>query len=281
MEEFKQYMEDTVTRERQRPSSKDEKWPNLISALIRANDEAKKDDSKSRARLSDEEVRGNIFVFIVGGLETTAVTLGYALALLALSPEVQDWIIEELDEVLEDVEFMDYTKVFPKMKRIMAVMVSLFLSIHVSHTRPKRFLPFKRVKHGLMIEMDEHLFSKIITYSFSRIQTTTPLTQPTVRNPPRMGPRPTNPSRSSIPRSRTPHILFLLNPHPPPQHPTHAQLLGLAILAPQLPLAQKPSTPNAGSNRAPHLPLPPKNSCILFRNPASWPGALVRGFVLG
>lgn len=122
MREFRQYMDETVIRERKKTtSSEDTKIPNLISTLIRANDAAKSEDVQSKARLSDSELRGNIFVFTIGGLESTAITLSYTLAQLAVNPDIQNWVCEELTQAFgaEDVE---YTRVFPKLKRVMAIM---------------------------------------------------------------------------------------------------------------------------------------------------------------
>lgn len=124
MAEFRTYMDETVVREREKMSTEGEaKVLNLISTLIKANDAAKKDDAASKARLSDVELRGNIFIFTVGGLESTAITVAYSLALLAVHPEIQDWVAEEVDGIEGGME--DYAKVFPRLKRVMAVMVSL------------------------------------------------------------------------------------------------------------------------------------------------------------
>jgi cytochrome P450 len=102
--------------------------PTLISTLINANDEIKSDkDGVTKTRLSDIELRGNIFIFIGAGLEPTAITLSYALALLAIHPDIQAWVQEELDEMIKanGDDAMDYTSVFPKLKRVMAIMVSV------------------------------------------------------------------------------------------------------------------------------------------------------------
>jgi cytochrome P450 len=78
--------------------------------------------------LSEEEVMGNLFVFIVAGHETTAGTMYYALMLLALHPEMQSWVRENVDEALggrgSDVETWKYEEVFPKLGRVLCLMVS-------------------------------------------------------------------------------------------------------------------------------------------------------------
>ncbi|KAF9889986.1 hypothetical protein FE257_006666 [Aspergillus nanangensis] len=47
--------------------------------------------------LSKEEVQGNLFLFMFAGHETTANTLVYIIHLLAIFPEWQDWIGDEID----------------------------------------------------------------------------------------------------------------------------------------------------------------------------------------
>ncbi|KAK1917835.1 hypothetical protein P3342_000552 [Pyrenophora teres f. teres] len=125
MTEFRQYMDEIVAKERTRPRTEGTKGPNLISSLVNANDEGKTEAGKPKSRLSNGELRGNIFIFTVGGLESTSNTLSYALALLAAHPEVQIWLVEELNEAVKDCPDgdMDYATVFPRLKRTMAVMV--------------------------------------------------------------------------------------------------------------------------------------------------------------
>jgi cytochrome P450 len=124
MSEFRQYMDETVARERAKPLAPSDRKLNLISTLIKANDA----DGKTQARLSDTELRGNIFIFTVGGLESTSITLSYALTFLALHPEIQDWVAEEVQDVMKAGN-MEYTTVFPRLKRVMAVMVTPLISI--------------------------------------------------------------------------------------------------------------------------------------------------------
>lgn len=130
MTEFRQYMDEIVAKERTRPRTEGTKGPNLISSLVNANDEGKTEAGKPKSRLSNGELRGNIFIFTVGGLESTSNTLSYALALLAAHPEVQIWLVEELNEAVKDCPDgdMDYATVFPRLKRTMAVMVRTLVS---------------------------------------------------------------------------------------------------------------------------------------------------------
>lgn len=134
MHEFNMYLDETVTRERERDRSTagESTVPNLMSSLIRANDATKTAGVETKARLSDQELRGNIFIFTVGGLESTAITLAYAMALLAVHPEIQEWLYEEVREVSSERDKnQEYASVFPRLKRVMAVMVS-----HITSSTP-------------------------------------------------------------------------------------------------------------------------------------------------
>jgi cytochrome P450 len=79
------------------------------------------------ATLSEQEMIGNIFVFVVAGHETTAITLQTALLLLACEPHIQREVHKEIDSIWaekksgEDLVYEDYGK----MRYIMAVMVRL------------------------------------------------------------------------------------------------------------------------------------------------------------
>lgn len=123
--EFRLYMDEMLARERRiMASDPGNAKPNLISTLIRTSDEAKAEGVNSSVRLTDDEIKGNVFVFNLAGHDTTANTLAYAIALLAVHPEVQDWVYEEVKSVFrEDGEGLAYESVFPRLKRVMAVMV--------------------------------------------------------------------------------------------------------------------------------------------------------------
>jgi hypothetical protein len=88
-------------------------------------------DSSGSSYLTEEEIAGNLFVFTAAGFDTTANTMSYAVTLLAVYPEWQTWIQNEIDNVLggppagqEDEILPDYEITFPKLMRCMAVMVS-------------------------------------------------------------------------------------------------------------------------------------------------------------
>ena len=125
--QLQMYMEEMLARERQLISKRMPGKGNLMSALIRASEEAKevgKDGSMQGLR--DEEIFGNIFLYSLAGHETTANTLAFAIMLLAAYPEWQDWIAEEIDNVFESGESSKasaYENVFPRLRRCLAIMV--------------------------------------------------------------------------------------------------------------------------------------------------------------
>ncbi|KAL7268289.1 hypothetical protein RUND412_009090 [Rhizina undulata] len=72
-----------------------------------------------------EELRGNAFMYIFAGHESTGVALHLILILLAVHTDVQEWLIERLDEDLEDLdedpEKWDYS-VYQKLVSVQCVM---------------------------------------------------------------------------------------------------------------------------------------------------------------
>ncbi|GGL09669.1 cytochrome P450 [Mangrovihabitans endophyticus] len=69
----------------------------LLSALIGAVDEESEGGQK---QLSDSELADEALTFFLGGMETTAITLAWALHLLSTHPDVQHRMQAETDEVL-------------------------------------------------------------------------------------------------------------------------------------------------------------------------------------
>jgi cytochrome P450 len=114
--------------EAERKSARSDASPrnNMMSTLVRLSDSAKNsEDINSKSQnLSEEEILGNLFQFTAAGFDTTANTMAYAITILAIEPKWQDWIIEEIDSVLNGEHENNYTKTFPKLSRCLALMVS-------------------------------------------------------------------------------------------------------------------------------------------------------------
>jgi cytochrome P450 len=66
----------------------------LVSRLINARDGVE--------ALTDDEIRDQVFVFLLAGHETTSTTLTFALDLLGRHPDIQDRVRAEVSEVLGD-----------------------------------------------------------------------------------------------------------------------------------------------------------------------------------
>ncbi|KAF4633652.1 hypothetical protein G7Y89_g4461 [Cudoniella acicularis] len=72
----------------------------LIGQLVRSQDDFV-DGKSQRVALTDSEVLGNLFVFIVAGHETSANTIHFALLLLALHPMAQKMAQSELVKIFK------------------------------------------------------------------------------------------------------------------------------------------------------------------------------------
>ena len=133
--EFPKYARSFIAKERTMASHQE----TLMGALVKKMDQAShpKDPGTQNvsldqidkplptaSSLSEDEVIGNLFNFTIAGFDTTASTMAYAIMALALEPEWQDWIIEEIDELAQIDRQVEYETNFPRMQRCLALMVS-------------------------------------------------------------------------------------------------------------------------------------------------------------
>lgn len=105
---------------------------NLLTALVRHSEEVKRDDqtnskaaAKQKNSLTDDEIYSNLFGLAFAGHETTAHTSAYSHYLLAAHPHIQEWVTEEIREVLENctnIEDVDMDEIYSRLKRTKAVM---------------------------------------------------------------------------------------------------------------------------------------------------------------
>ncbi|KAJ7918480.1 cytochrome P450 [Mycena leptocephala] len=72
----------------------------LLRNLVEAN--MTQDDDVHHKKLTDDELLSNIFTFLLAGHETSAHSLSFAIALLALHPEVQQKVYEETLSIWPD-----------------------------------------------------------------------------------------------------------------------------------------------------------------------------------
>ena len=142
--ELDRYMTEIVDERRKAlAQGQDEERRDLLSALVKANDALLLEEEKERgaagsssektgsdtddmmARKSEvmdqDELGGNLFIFLVAGHETSAHTLAFALGLLALHPEEQERlhasIVEHHPYRDSDIPYADY----PLFTRALAV----------------------------------------------------------------------------------------------------------------------------------------------------------------
>ena len=124
--EYPEHTKEMIAHER---STADITKNNLMSVIVRLSDQEKNAMSKSKLYLSEDEISGNLFIFTLAAFDTTSNTMAYAFTQLALHPELQDWIIEEIDQVLPNTKEMPtYEEAFPRLKRVLALMVSAAVS---------------------------------------------------------------------------------------------------------------------------------------------------------
>ena len=99
---------------------------NIMSQLLHASEHGDA-DTKGVEALSEEEIVGNLFLFIAAGFDTTANTLSYAMVLLSRYPNWQEWLFKEIDSIMpaESCIDLDYSTIFPKAMRIQAYMLEV------------------------------------------------------------------------------------------------------------------------------------------------------------
>ncbi|KAF9530338.1 cytochrome P450 [Crepidotus variabilis] len=108
--ELRSYMKEIIS---ERQSTGAIRANDLLSNLLAATDE----DS----RLSEDELIGNTYMFLLAGHETTAHTLAFAFALLALYPEEQDKVHQQINSLLTEGASLSYEDM-PKFTYSMAVL---------------------------------------------------------------------------------------------------------------------------------------------------------------
>lgn len=125
---FKKHIAESIEEEKLRIAEGKVYTNNFISSIVRVSEEEAGIDNNTGSRfngLSETEIFGNIFVFNFAGHDSLAITLTYIITHLAAHPEVQDWIATEIQHVCKDQGALTYRDAFPKLKRCMAVVVSL------------------------------------------------------------------------------------------------------------------------------------------------------------
>ncbi|KAF3016433.1 hypothetical protein E8E14_004771 [Neopestalotiopsis sp. 37M] len=100
----------------------------ILSGFVRALDTHQKEPAagvSAKKGLSAEEILGNLFIINFAGYDTSAAALAFSMHLLAIHPEVQTWLAEEITAVTsgQAVEEWDYKTMFPRLQRCQAILL--------------------------------------------------------------------------------------------------------------------------------------------------------------
>ncbi|KAI0261646.1 cytochrome P450 [Gloeopeniophorella convolvens] len=95
-DELEKHMEALIHERRN--GEKVQERHDLFSNLL----DASQQEMDADAKLSDRELMGNIFIFLLAGHETTAHTLCFCFALLAMYPDEQDRLYQEIRKITPD-----------------------------------------------------------------------------------------------------------------------------------------------------------------------------------
>ncbi|KAK1772873.1 cytochrome P450 [Phialemonium atrogriseum] len=140
--EFERYMDELLASERVRlqTDARESSRENLLTAVLRANmansstsQEPTREKGGSiynpigRTSLTDEEIKGNVFIFLLAGYDTTANTMWFCCIVLSLYSDIQERIFEEVDRICEEAERagrseLSFTDDFPKFRYLVAFM---------------------------------------------------------------------------------------------------------------------------------------------------------------
>lgn len=94
--------------------------PDFIALLVQASQSG----NGPQQTLSRDEMISNLFAFTAGGYKTIAGALDFAVVLLARFPLWQDWLIEEIDDLIpadrDGMDTLEYTTIYPEAVRTLA-----------------------------------------------------------------------------------------------------------------------------------------------------------------
>lgn len=127
---FSRYAQELIDAERASQADQSSSRSNVMAMLIKVLDQPdesprEKVEGSRRTGMSTDEVQGNLFILSIAGFETTANTMAYAFVLLAVYPEWQEWLIEEIDLVASLQSENVYGKTYPNLVRCLAFMVNI------------------------------------------------------------------------------------------------------------------------------------------------------------
>ena len=112
--EWGQYMKEMIAAKKVQISSGPSESMDLICQLLKSQ-HGKYGRSLQSAGLTDSEVMGNLFMFIIAGHETSANSIHFSLVLLALHPKAQRKVQRELERIFQgrSISEWDYESDIP------------------------------------------------------------------------------------------------------------------------------------------------------------------------
>ena len=105
---------------------------NLLTSVLRASAKEGAELGRSRKHaFSEDEVLGNLFIYLLAGYETTANAITYGLITLALRQDLQDKVIAEIDRVHDEADAagrkaLSYSEDFEKLEYTFGFMYETF-----------------------------------------------------------------------------------------------------------------------------------------------------------
>ncbi|ESK89419.1 cytochrome p450 [Moniliophthora roreri MCA 2997] len=129
-EEIEQYMLEMIAS-RRNADKKEERY-DLFSSLLDAND----DTTSGEPPLSESDLMGNIFIFLLAGHETTAHTLAYTFALLAFYQDEQEILYKHIKSIMPDDRIPTYEEM-PLFTQSMAVFYETLRMFPPANNVPK------------------------------------------------------------------------------------------------------------------------------------------------
>ncbi|KAI1098802.1 cytochrome P450 [Jackrogersella minutella] len=128
-------------REKLLYNNSDSSRENLLTAVIRPNMDAEKkaDALIGRSRFTDEEIKGNVFIFLVAGYDTTANTVQFSSLVLAFHQDVQERVLDEIDAAYaqaknEGRSELSYEHDYPRFRYLFAFMYEVMRAFPIVQT---------------------------------------------------------------------------------------------------------------------------------------------------
>jgi cytochrome P450 len=132
--QLEKYMRDMIQSEKQNIAEikdhQSEARGNLLTSLLRVSAAGNSEgtiESRKKA-FSENEVIGNLFIFLIAGYETTSNVVLYGLIVLAIRPDIQEKVMAEVDKAYVDAsndgrDQLSYAQDFEKFQYTYGFMV--------------------------------------------------------------------------------------------------------------------------------------------------------------